>query len=97
MFGCGHIDIAVFRKKIIKENKVWIWGFYPKEITKSRNVEELTNGYAFPAADLENLITIQAYGRTFLSPTNPEIYLEKVFGRNWSKPDKKQFFWKKKY
>ena len=24
MFGCGLIDIAVFRKKIIKENKVWI-------------------------------------------------------------------------
>jgi hypothetical protein len=31
----------------------------------------------------------------FLAPANPEIYLEKKYGKNWKIPDKKQFFFRK--
>ena len=33
--------------------------------------------------------------KKFLSPSNPEIYLEQSFGKNWKIPDKKQFLWNK--
>ena len=38
---------------------------------------------------------IQVYGKKFLSPNNPEIYLEKKYGKNWRTLDKKQFIWNK--
>ena len=30
-----------------------------------------------------------------MARANPEVYLEKVYGKNWRTPDKKQFFWGK--
>ena len=45
---------------------------------------------------MDNLIPIKAYGKEFLAPSNPEIYLELKYGKNWRKSDKKQFFWSKK-
>ena len=53
------------------------------------------NGFTFPASDLQNLITVKAYGKKFLSPANPELYLEQMFGKNWRIPNKKQFCWNK--
>ena len=61
-----------------------------------KDIAEKINGVTFPITDLENLITVKAYGKNFFSPANPEIYLEKIYGKNWKVPDKKQFFWKKK-
>jgi phosphorylcholine metabolism protein LicD len=49
----------------------------------------------FPVADLEPLIPIKVYGKKFLAPNNSEVYLEKIFGKSWGTPDKKQFFWNK--
>ena len=95
MFQCTFIDIAIFRKKIVEGKQVWIGGVYPEELTKSRNVDKQTKGIIFPIEDLEHLITVEAYGRKFLSPANPEIYLKKIFGKDWKVPNKKQFFWEK--
>ena len=44
---------------------------------------------------LDPLIAVEAYGNFFLAPPNPEIYLEKKYGKNWRTPDKKQFIWNK--
>jgi len=84
------IDIEVFRK----ENEMW-----KGETQKLYLIDEMYNrnfnGSAFPISDLENLIPIKVYGKKFLSPANPEIYLEQVYGKNWRIPNKKQFFWNK--
>ena len=63
--------------------------------TEKRYAEEFY-GVTFPIEDLEHLISIKAYGKKFMSPANPETYLKNTYGINWNKPDKKQFFWKKK-
>ena len=52
-------------------------------------------GVTFPINDLQHLIPIKIYGKFFLAPSNPEIYLEKKYGKNWKKPDKKQYYWNK--
>jgi phosphorylcholine metabolism protein LicD len=93
LFPCTLMDIAIYRKKKIENEEMWVGGFYPLELTDSRNVKEQTEGIAFKASDLDNLITIKAYGKEFLAPANSSIYLEKIFGKNWKIPDKKQFFW----
>tara|TARA_Y100000031_G_C7942340_1_gene257671 strand:+ start:105 stop:311 length:207 start_codon:yes stop_codon:yes gene_type:complete len=53
------------------------------------------NSITFPVEDLDHLIPVKLYGKKFLSPSNPEVYLEKKYGKNWRSPDKKQFFWNK--
>jgi len=93
LFPCTLMDIAVYRKKKIENEEMWAGGFYPLELTDSRGVKEQTEGFAFRVNDLDNLITIKAYGKEFLAPANPNVYLEKIFGKNWKIPDKKQFFW----
>jgi len=84
------IDVEVFRKK----NEMW-----QGKPQKLYLIDEMYNrnfaGSTFPISDLENLIPIQVYGEKFLAPNNSEVYLEKVYGKNWKIPDKKQFFWKK--
>jgi len=90
LFPCILIDVAVYRKINVGEKEMWVGEIY-------KNVPEKVNGITFPISDLENLITIKVYGKKFLSPANPEIYLEKVYGKNWKIPDKKQFFWKNKF
>ena len=82
------VDIAIYRKKKVGKEEMWIG-------ETNRNFDMKFNGIALPVANLEHLVPIQLYGKKFLAPTNPEIYLEKVFGKNWRIPDKKQFFWNK--
>ena len=89
LFPCILVDIAVYRKRNVGKNEMWVGEIY-------KDIAEKINGVAFPITDLENLITVKAYGKNFFSPANPEIYLEKIYGKNWKVPDKKQFFWKKK-
>jgi len=94
IFPCVLIDIAVYKKKMIGQNKLWIG--------EEDDYKSNYNGFTLPINDLENLIIVKAYGKKFLSPANPEIYLEKVYGKDWkvpklrSKTNKKYFFWYKK-
>jgi hypothetical protein len=83
------IDIAIYRKKIINNQEVW----YGEPENKT---DANYDGVAFPQNDLDHLITVKAYGKVFLSPSNPKLYLEKIYGKNWKIPDKKQFFYNTK-
>jgi|TARA_Y100000294_G_scaffold68591_1_gene64955 hypothetical protein len=87
LFPCILIDISIYKKKIIEGKEIWIG-----EIEHLNNKSTVCT---FSVMDLEKLTPIQVYGKEFLAPTNPEIYLEKVYGKNWKIPDKRQFFWNK--
>jgi len=87
-FRCSLIDIEIYRKVNMGTDEMWLGE------TGGRSDQKF-NGSLFPIADLEHLMSIKAYGRIFLSPANPEIYLEKRYGENWKIHDKKQFFWNK--
>jgi len=84
LFPYTLVDVAVFNK----ENEMWIG-------EPEKHYDQKLNGATFPIEDLEHLMSIKAYGKQFLAPTNPEIYLEKKYGKNWRVPDKKQFIWNK--
>jgi hypothetical protein len=88
LYPSAHIDIAVYRKKRMGNSLVWIG-------ETDRTTDNKFNGLAFPREDLENLKLIECYGKKFLAPSNPELYLFKLFGKDWKTPDKKQFFWNK--
>tara|TARA_Y100000294_G_scaffold52837_1_gene49828 strand:- start:377 stop:1141 length:765 start_codon:yes stop_codon:yes gene_type:complete len=79
------IDVEFFKKEEREGTEMWIGQTYDKSVVIN----------SFPIEDLENLVPVKIYGKTFMSPSNPEMYLEKKFGKNWRVPDKKQFFWKK--
>jgi len=84
------IDVAVYKKEKVGKGYVWIG---EKDDKRSKYL-----GFDFPIVDLENLIKVKAYGQEFLSPTKPEVYLEKVYGKTWQIPkfnstiNKKNFF-----
>ena len=91
------IDVAVFRKKIVDKKKIWIGEtamYYPSNLK--------FKGTTFPEADLDHLISINAYGKKFPAPANPEMYLKQKYGENWRtpihrhpSPIKNAFSWKK--
>ena len=68
------IDVVVYKKEKVEKEYLWIG---EKDDKKSKYL-----GFEFPEADLENLVRVKAYGQEFLSPANPETYLEKVYGKN---------------
>ena len=96
LFPCLLMDIAIYEKKTLEKKKIWI-GEKGNEtwFGERESLENKLFANTFPAVDLENLIPIKVYGRQFMAPANPEIYLEKRYGKNWKIPDKKQFFWNK--
>ncbi len=84
------IDISIFRPCIIDNKNLWK-GEYNENNHKNKK-------YTF--IDYESLINLEKtklYGSEYLCPSNPEMYLEEKFGRDWKIPDKKQFMWKKKF
>ncbi len=88
------VDIGIYRKKNVEGKEMWGNEDETKWIEKTeRGSGQKFDSLAFP---MDNLIPIKVYGREFLAPPNPEIYLEKKFGKNWRIPDKKQFYWNKK-
>jgi hypothetical protein len=103
LFPYGLVDVEVFRKENVGKDEMWVgkkgvaWvgGKIKWAKINKKSVDQKFEGVTFPISDLENLITIKAYGKQFLAPSNPEIYLEQSFGKNWRIPDKKQFFWNK--
>ena len=80
------IDVEFFRKQNVEGAEMWVGQTYDKSV--------VTN--TFSIEDLENLAPVKVYGKTFMSPSNPEKYLEKRFGKNWRVPDKEQFLWNKR-
>jgi len=88
------VDIGIYRKKNVEGKEMWGNEDETKWIEKTeRGSGQKFDSLTFP---MDNLIPIKIYGREFLAPPNPEIYLEKKFGKNWRIPDKKQFYWNKK-
>ena len=84
LFPHTLVDIAIFKK----ENEIWIG-------EPEKHYDKTHKGTTFSIKDLEELISVDVYGRKFPSPGNPKIYLDKKYGKDWRKPDKKQFFWNK--
>ena len=90
-FGCLFLDVGVYRKEKVGDKEMWMaktegWD------GKIDGRDEYSTGLTFR---LDNLVSIKAYGKEFLAPANPEIYLEKKYGKNWKIPDKKQFLFRK--
>ncbi len=83
IFKSVLIDISVIKKLKYKKKIFWIGDSDDKKTIK------------FSYTCLQKLISTKLYGRSFLSPSNPEFYLKQKYGINWRIPDKKQFFWKK--
>ena len=77
------IDITIYEKKTVEGKIMW--------------VGKAKNDIPFPYVDLDYLMPIKVYGKLFMAPTNPEIYLEKKYGKNWRTPNRKQFFFRKQY
>ena len=94
------VDIAIYRKKNVDGKEMW--GNADELMYKyNKNwVEKIEKDYVrkldYFTFSLDSLTPIKVYGREFLAPPNPEIYLEKKFGKNWRIFEKKQFCWSKK-
>jgi phosphorylcholine metabolism protein LicD len=83
IFKSVLMDISIIKKLKHKNKLCWIGDSDDKKTIK------------FSYTSLQKLISIKLYGRSYLSPSNPESYLKQKYGSNWRIPDKKQFLWKK--
>ncbi len=83
IFKSVLIDISIIKKLKYKKKICWIGDSDDKKTIKFSNT------------CLQKLISTKLYGKSFLSPSNPEFYLKQKYGSNWRVPDKKQFLWKK--
>ena len=98
LFSCMLVDIGIYRKQKKKGKVMWTifhaqkW-IHSQEQHLSQNKNLTKNRFVI---SLDHLIPVELYGRKFMAPPNPEVYLKKKYGKNWKIPDKKQFFWKKK-
>ena len=77
------VDVGIYKKKKIGKGEVWLGN------------TDRSKGTTFSITDLKRLIPVKLYGKVFFSPSNPEIYLEKSYGKSWKTPNIKQFFWNK--
>jgi len=87
-------DITIYKKKIINKRVYWVNGkdFKYNYINPSAKTKKFV---IFTRNDLEKFINVKLYGKKFLAPSNINLYLKKKYGKNWKKPNKKQFVWKK--
>jgi hypothetical protein len=107
LFSCMLVDIGIYRKQKKKGKVMWTnFGgerkndylihvqklIHSQERHLPQNENLTKNRFAI---SLDHLIPIEVYGRMFMAPPNPEVYLKKKYGKNWRTPDKKQFFWNK--
>ncbi len=90
MFPCMLVDIGICRKKKLVKKVNGVNEYI--EDCEDRSNRKIK--FSFP---LGNLITIKAYGRKFFAPSKPEVYLKKLYGKNWRIPNKKQFSWNNKF
>jgi len=87
------VDVGIYRKVIVKEKEMW--GNFGGETENQHFPQNQNLSTERFTISLDYLKPINAYGMKFLSPPNPEIYLERKYGKNWRSPNKKQFFWRK--
>ena len=101
LFSCVLVDIGIYRKQKKKGKVMWTnfggerkndYLIHSQERHLPQNENLTKNRFAI---SLDHLIPIEVYGRMFMAPPNPEVYLKKKYGKNWRTPDKKQFFWNK--
>ena len=90
LYPCLLVDVGIYRKKNVKGKELWIAN--TERYGTWSSVDQKYDGFLFA---LDPLIPIKVYGRKFLAPSNPEIYLGKKYGKDWKIPDKKQFFFRK--
>ena len=83
------IDVSIFRPHISNNVRYWK-GEYDE------NSKSIDKYIYIEHKNLISLTNCQLYGFNYLSPSNPERYLENKFGANWRIPNKKQFMWNKK-
>ena len=101
LYPCMLVDIRIYRKKNVGGKEMWgnvsgdIMYKYNKNWVEKVEKDHVRNLNSFTIS-LDNLMPIKVYGREFLAPPNPEIYLEKKYGKKWRIPNKKQFCWNKK-
>ena len=93
------VDVLAFRKQEINGVKTWICdedklAVYNTSGEKFKLSHFTSKSMSLPLNDLENLCHIKLYGKSFLAPANPALYLEKKFGKTWVKINKEQFVWK---
>ncbi len=94
-FPCMLVDISIYRKKNVEGKKVCD-NVLEGDFHETPKGENFVYKFHYFTLSLDNLVPIKVYGREFLAPPNPEIYLERKYGKNWRIPDKKQFYWNKK-
>ena len=87
LFPCMLVDIGIYRKKIIEGKEMW--GNFGGEMENQHFPQNKDLKKKRFVISLDYLIPIKAYGKEFLAPCNPEIYLERKYGKNWKIPDKK--------
>lgn len=87
------VDVGIYRKVIVKGKEMW--GNFGGETENQHFPQNQNLSTERFTISLDYLKSINVYGMKFLSPPNPEIYLERKYGKNWRTPDKKQFLWRK--
>lgn len=87
LFPCMLIDVGVYRKVNVNGKEMWT----------QKHERAYDQKYCSFSFSLDRLVPIEVYGKQFLAPCNPEIYLEKYYGKKWRIPDhnKWQYFWNK--
>jgi len=110
LFSCMLVDVGIYRKQNVEGKIMWTgerendYLIHVQDLISSQRWKHSQKHHAIHKKNLSNnlfsisldhLITVELYGVKFMAPPNPEIYLEKKYGKNWEKPDKKQFTWNK--
>ena len=87
-------DITIYKKKKINKKVFWVnkkdfeYNYINPSVKKKKIV-------IFTENDLKKLVNVKLYVKNFLAPSNINLYLKKKYGKNWRKPNKKQFVWKR--
>tara|TARA_A100001015_G_scaffold226189_1_gene255438 strand:+ start:2176 stop:2955 length:780 start_codon:yes stop_codon:yes gene_type:complete len=84
-FNSILIDIAIIKRHRFGRKLIWVGDSKKKKYKLIK----------FDKSSLNKFDTVKLYGKSFSSPTKPENYLAKRYGKNWTIPDKKQYCWKK--
>lgn len=87
-------DVSIYKKKKINRKVYWVNGkdFKYNYINSDAKRKKFV---IFTENNFKKLVNVKLYGKNFLAPSNINLYLKKKYGKNWKKPNRKQFVWKK--